>query len=63
MKEIFRIVIGVAILYFSINWIADNPQVMKVIRTKMNTAVTEGIEAAKEAAKDALDTASQELDK
>jgi len=63
MKEIFRIVIGVVILYFSINWIADNPQVMKVIRTKMNTAVTEGIEAAKEAAQDALDTASQELDK
>ena len=63
MKGIFKIIIGVVILYFSINWIADNPKVMKVIRTKMNAAVTEGIEVAKEAAQDAFDTASQELDK
>ena len=50
MKTIFNYLIMAAVLYFGVNWIADNPKMMKVLRTKMNAAVSDGIEQLKEVA-------------
>ena len=50
MKNILKYcIVGVA-LYFGINWVADNPKMMKVLRAKMNAAVSDGIEQLKEVA-------------
>jgi len=62
MKTILKWIIGLVILYAGVNWIADNPKVIKVIRKKMNVAVNDGVEWTKKTTKDMLDTASQELD-
>jgi hypothetical protein len=59
MKKIIRYAIGLSVVYFAINWIADNPLAVKVLRKKMNKAVEQGWEAAKEATEEA----SQSLDK
>ena len=50
MKTIFNYLIMAGVLYFSVNWIADNPKMMKVLRAKMNAAVSAGVEQLKEVA-------------
>jgi hypothetical protein len=40
MKTIFNYLLLAIIIYFSVNWIADNPKMMKTLKTKMNTAVS-----------------------
>ena len=63
MKNIFKWMIVLVSLYFSINWIADNPKAVQAICKKMNAAIEEGIENARTAAKEAADATSQQLDK
>jgi hypothetical protein len=46
MKKIFNYTIVAAALYFSVNWIADNPRAVKKLRKEMNSAVAQGIDKA-----------------
>mgnify|MGYP003649851738 CR=1 FL=1 len=52
MNNIFKYITIAALLYFGINWVADNPKIMKVLRTKMNTAVSAAGKEIKEAVSD-----------
>ena len=63
MKKAFKWVAILVMVYIGVNWIADNPQTMRVVRKKMNIAVEEGIEGATVAAKQAQEAVKQELDK
>ena len=42
MKSIFKISICVVVAYFTINWIADNPQNINKARQHMNDSVSTG---------------------
>ena len=57
MSTIFKWIFTAAVIYFGVNWIADNPETMASIRLKMNEAVKEGAEWAKENASKAMDEA------
>tara|TARA_R110002020_G_scaffold256852_1_gene470517 strand:- start:1982 stop:2149 length:168 start_codon:yes stop_codon:yes gene_type:complete len=46
MKDALRYAVVIAALYFGVNWIADNPGKMKVLRREMNTATQKGFRAA-----------------
>jgi len=63
MKRIFTFITTALLLYFGINWIADNPKAMRQIRTIMNNGVAAGAEKAEEALSDVQSSASQSLDK
>jgi hypothetical protein len=41
MDTLIKYVGGLTILYFILNWIADNPSVINGMRTTVNTTVTE----------------------
>jgi hypothetical protein len=49
MKTIFNYLALATVIYFGVNWAADNPKMMKVLRTKMNAAVSTGAEQIKKA--------------
>ena len=57
MSTIFKWIFTAAVIYFGVNWIADNPEEMSGIRSKMNEAVKEGAEWAKDNASKAMDEA------
>jgi uncharacterized membrane-anchored protein len=42
MNNIFKYIMLVCAMYFAINWVADNPTAMRIIRNKMNKSVEEG---------------------
>ena len=63
MKSIFTFITTALLLYFGINWIADNPKAMKHIRTIMNSGVAAGADKASEALEGVKNDASQSLDK
>jgi len=63
MKTIFTFITTAVLIYFSINWIADNPQAMNTIRRLVNTGVVKGSEATSTAFKEIKESASQSLDK
>ena len=63
MSSVFKWVGIVAIVYFGVNWIADNPKTMDDIRARMNTSVKEGAEWVKKNASNALDSAANEVKK
>jgi uncharacterized membrane-anchored protein len=46
MKDALKYVIIAAALYFGINWVADNPGKMKMLRKEMNSATQRGFRAA-----------------
>ena len=50
MKTIFNYLVLAIVIYFSVNWIADNPKMMKMLKTKMNSAVSAGATKIKKAA-------------
>ena len=40
MKELFRIILGLFLVYLLINWAADNPNSVRKLRTDIQTAAT-----------------------
>jgi len=50
MKTILNYLALAIVIYFGVNWIADNPKMMKALRAKMNDAVSTGAEQIKKAA-------------
>ena len=50
MKTIFNYLALAIVIYFGVNWVADNPKMMKAVRTKMNAAVSAGSKQIKKAA-------------
>jgi hypothetical protein len=46
MKDALKYVVFATALYFGINWIADNPAKMKMLRKEMNSATKKGFRAA-----------------
>ena len=50
MKTIFNYLALAIVIYFGVNWVADNPKMMKALRTKMNAAVSAGSKQIKKAA-------------
>ena len=48
MRKFMRYGITGFVLYASINWIADNPAKINVLRKQMNAAVDAGIETGSE---------------
>ena len=48
MKTIFKYLAAAVVFYFGINWVADNPKMMKVLKTKVNGAVTLAVESINE---------------
>tara|TARA_B100001250_G_C19666916_1_gene729667 strand:+ start:48 stop:218 length:171 start_codon:yes stop_codon:yes gene_type:complete len=51
------------LIYFGLNWIADNPQSVKNIRKMMNEGVATAAEYAGEGLKSAQESATQSIDK
>tara|TARA_R110001583_G_scaffold94471_2_gene238054 strand:+ start:856 stop:1014 length:159 start_codon:yes stop_codon:yes gene_type:complete len=45
MRNIIGYTIKLGILYLGINWVADHPGAVKVIRNKMNLYVSQGVQA------------------
>jgi|TARA_R110001583_G_scaffold3936_1_gene23730 hypothetical protein len=50
MRTIFNYLVLAIVIYFSVNWIADNPKMMKTLKTKMNSAVSAAAGQVKKAA-------------
>ena len=50
MRTIFNYLVLDIVIYFSVNWIADNPKMMKTLKTKMNSAVSAAAGQVKKAA-------------
>jgi len=63
MKIILNYIAAILIIYFSVNWAADNPALVKALRAQMNTVVSAGAEKASEAFDEIKSSASQSLDK
>jgi len=63
MTTIFKYTIGAALIYFGINWIADNPQSVTKIRNMMNQGVAASAEYASDGLKGAQESATQSIDK
>ena len=61
MNTIFKWIFTAAVIYFGVNWIADNPETMASLRSKMNEAVKEGSEWAKDNAAEAMDEATKSV--
>jgi len=50
MKTILNYVAAVLIIYFSVNWAANNPEMVKTLQKHMNEIVSAGAKQIKEAA-------------
>jgi len=50
MKIILNFVAAVLIIYFSVNWAANNPDMVKKLQKHMNAIVTTGAKQIKKAA-------------
>tara|TARA_R110002020_G_scaffold36514_1_gene109874 strand:- start:705 stop:884 length:180 start_codon:yes stop_codon:yes gene_type:complete len=46
MSKIFRYLMMMVGFYLGINWVADNPKKMKLLRAEMNSAIDEGYKMA-----------------
>jgi hypothetical protein len=49
MRNIIRVFIGGCLLYFTINWLADNSRIINRIRHFVNSSVEEAGDIASEA--------------
>ena len=47
MRDIIRVFIGGCLLYFAINWVADNPRLVNKFRQLVNTSVDEAVDKSK----------------
>ena len=63
MKTIFKYMIVSTMLYFGINWIADNPKAMKNIRRMMNEGVADAAAYTSDGLKAVQEGATQSVDK
>lgn len=54
MNTIFKYTMITFGIYFTVNWVADNPAKLNEIRQKMNIAISDGTAAATRIAKDNL---------
>jgi len=59
MNTIFKWIFTAVVIYFGVNWIADNPETMLGIRSKMNESVKEGAEWAKDNAAEVMEEAAK----
>jgi hypothetical protein len=50
MKIILNYTAAILIIYFSVNWAANNPEMVKTLRNQMNEIVSAGAEQIKKAA-------------
>lgn len=50
MKTILNYIVATLIIYFSVNWAANNPEMVKKLQTHMNAIVSSGAKYIKEAA-------------
>ena len=63
MKNILRYGIYAAVIYFGINWIADNPKAVERIRRTVNKLTAHAIDYAEREGGELLDGSLQSLDK
>jgi len=63
MKSIFKYGIIIILIYFGVNWVADNPKSMHEFRKIMNGWVATGAGKASEVFDGIKTNASQSLDK
>ena len=56
MNTIFKTIFIATAGYFSLNWAADNPMKVKVLRKEVNQAVDDGFEAASSELQEHLST-------
>jgi hypothetical protein len=63
MNNIFKYIMIAVLLYFGINWVADNPQSVKNIRRMVNTGVASAAKYIREGVATAEKSASQSIDK
>jgi hypothetical protein len=47
MRNIIRVFIGGCLLYFTINWLADNPRLINKFRQLVNSSVDEVVDKSK----------------
>jgi hypothetical protein len=47
MRDIIRVLIGGCLLYFAINWVADNPRLINKFRQLVNSSVDEAVDKSK----------------
>ena len=50
MKTILNYIVAAFIIYFSVNWAANNPEMVKKLQAHMNAIVSSGAKYIKEAA-------------
>ena len=50
MKIILNYTAAILIIYFSVNWAANNPEMVKTLRNQMNEIVSAGAKQIKKAA-------------
>ena len=63
MKTILNYIAAILVIYFSVNWAANNPAMVKALSAQMNTIVSAGAEKASEGFDGIKTSASQSLDK
>ena len=49
MRNTVRYIFGFCLLYFAINWIADNPRTVNTFRRTFNSIVDKAVDKSKEA--------------
>ena len=63
MNNIFKYMMIAVLLYFGINWVADNPKSVKNARRMVNTGVVSATKYIREGFESAEKSASQSIDK